>query len=102
MRAVEHAHEVRVSAHLRAMPFLWVAVDDAPGPRSRRAAIEAGAIALLSNLGNPSADPPSSDWLGHFADRPAVRESGLWNVNHVSSGYDPGFLDTLEAAVRSS
>lgn len=82
-RMAEYALERDVSAHIGAMPFLWLDVPDAAGKGSHRKIIESGAIALLSNRGRPAIDPPSAGWLGRDADRAAIRESGLWNVNHV-------------------
>ena len=78
------------------MPFLWVEVNDAPGAASARGAIERGAIAVLSNFARPTIDPPSPKWLGHHAARAAIRDSGLWNVNHVrETPTDNAFLDAL-------
>ena len=82
------------------MPFLWLDVGDEPGPGSLRGHIERNSIALLSNWGKGSLDPPSPDWLGHFCDRALVRESGLWNQRHVNEGYDRTFLDTLERLIH--
>jgi hypothetical protein len=42
------------------------------------------------------ADPASANWLGHRSKADAVRRSGLWNVEHVGSGYDPSFLEVME------
>lgn len=91
VRAAEHDLELQVSEYLGKMTLLWVAIDDQPGPFSHRAAIERNTIALLSVFQHPL-DPPSSDWLGHYSDRDAVRQSGLWNVNHTLDAYEPGFL----------
>ncbi|WP_374712416.1 hypothetical protein [Symbiobacterium terraclitae] len=102
LREAERRVEEMVSQYIRSMPFLWVAVDDPPSKASHRKVIEANAIGLLSNLGREPVDPPSPGWLGHWADRPAVRESGLWNVNHVDDGYDPGFLDLLERYIKAT
>ena len=44
----EQPQEVQVSAYLRSLPFLWLAVDDPPGRSSQRGVIERGAIGLLS------------------------------------------------------
>ena len=74
--------ERRVSAYIGRMPFLWLNVDDGPGPNSQRNLIERNAIALLSHARTPAADAPSSRWLGAFSDRERVRTSGLWNNNH--------------------
>lgn len=84
------------------MPFLWLAVDDPPGPQSDRALIESGAIALLSRLSNSTADPPSASWLGRHADRPEIGHSGLWNVRHVRDGWQPRFLDALARRVEAA
>jgi hypothetical protein len=34
--------------------------------------------------------------LGCNSDRKRIRNSGLWNQNHVEEAYDPAFLDTLD------
>jgi hypothetical protein len=64
-----------VSEVIRAMPFIWLSVDDEPGPASVRGKIERNAIALLSNFNEPLLDSPSPHWLGRRCDR--VRASGL-------------------------
>ena len=46
--AAEFELEQAVSSIIGEMPFLWLEVDDPPGPRSRRGYIERNAIALLS------------------------------------------------------
>jgi hypothetical protein len=81
------------------MPFLWLAIDDDPGPDSLRGLVERNSIALLSNAGKASADAPSPDWLGLHCSRKQVRASGLWNNNHVDESYAPAFLDDLEALI---
>ena len=97
IRQVEKPVERAVSSYIRDMPFLWLKVDDEPGPNSRRGFIERNAIALLSNYHFPEnpIDPPSTDWLGRWAKSEPISISGLWNVNHVTDMYDPSFLDTL-------
>lgn len=82
-----------------AMPFLWLSIDDDPGPTSLRGYVERNAIALLSNYNKVPLDPPSNGWLGLRCNRERVRASGLWNSNHVEEEYDPGFLDRLESLV---
>ena len=96
----ERALEQEVSAVIGAMPFLWLAVNDEPGPDSLRGYIERNAIALLSNYGREPIDPPSPQWLGHHSDREKVRQSGLWNNNHVDESHDPAFLDTLQRLIE--
>ena len=56
--------ERAVSEVIRAMPFVWLAVDDESGPASVRGKIERNAIALMSNFNKPPLDPASPHWLG--------------------------------------
>ncbi len=102
IRCGEHELEVLVSRTIGAMPFLWLAVEDAPGPASQRGLVERNAIALLSNFGRQALDPPSPNWLGRACTRERVRASGLWNNNHVEDAYDPAFLDELERLIGGS
>lgn len=92
--------ETAVSAYLGRLPFLWVPIEDEPGPESLRGFIERNVIALASGLHQPVIDPPSPSWLGHHSGRDKVRRSGLWNQRHVDEIYAPGFLDVLEAAIE--
>jgi hypothetical protein len=99
VRAGEIALECKASKAIRAMPFLWLAIDDEPGTESLRGYIERNAIALLSNFEKEPLDPPSAGWLGHLCNRERVRKSGLWNQNHVEEAYDPAFLDCFKRLV---
>jgi hypothetical protein len=99
--AAEDAFECEVSAVIRRMPFLWLRIDDDPGPDSLRGYIERNSIALLSNYAKSPLDPPSAQWLGRHSDREKVRESGLWNSNHVDERHDPAFLDELRKLVSA-
>lgn len=94
--------ERRVSAYIGQMPFLWLNVDDRPGPESDRDLIERNSIALLSGYRSPAADTPSPEWLGNSSDREPVRRSGLWNNRHVDAAYDPSFLDLMESWIEGS
>jgi len=86
--------EREASRHIGAMPFLWLSV---PG-RADRGYLESNSITLLSRLaGGP--DQPSTSWLGRHAERPEIRASGLWNVQHVSGHYEPAFLHRLARLV---
>ena len=93
--------EREVSDVIGAMPFLWLAVMDEPGPKTLRAYIERNASALLSNYRKPQLDPPSRRWLGRWRDQKRVKNSGLWNSNHVNERYDPTFLEVLESHVNA-
>ena len=79
--------------------MLWLEVSDSASKESDRALIEAGSISLLSRLANRAAEDPSPEWLGRYSDRPAVRESGLWNIRHTN-GPSRDFLDHMEFWVR--
>jgi len=94
-RAREHDHERRVSQYIGAMQLLWIDIPDGPGALSLRGVVERNAIGLLSNYGRDPIDWPSPQWLGHSSGRTKVRESGLWNQNHVDEGYNPSFLSVL-------
>ena len=85
-----------VSRHICAMPFLWLNVEDSPGPRSLRAIFKRNTIALLSNCRRQPVDPASPNWLGQWSPSKEVRESGLWNQRNVEKDYDPSFLDEME------
>lgn len=91
-----------VSETIGQMRVTWLAIEDAPGPTSLRGYIERNAIALLSGSREPSPDPPSSTWLGHFCQRKLVPRSGLWNQNHVDEIYDPRFLDDMRRIVSAA
>lgn len=101
VREKELPIEQAVSQHIRIMPFLWVSINDKPGPDSLRGYVECNAIDLLSNFNENSEmiDPPSESWLGRWSSSEQIRSSGLWNVNCVDKKYDPGFLDVLENLV---
>ena len=102
LRLEELDMERRVSEYIRQLPFLWVDVDDDPGPESDRAFIERNAIALVSNFGKEPIDPRNEDWLGKESPVAEIHKSGLWNINHVTERYDPRFLDLLEASIEQT
>ena len=99
VKLVEADLEMLVGRYIGDMPFLWLGVEDEPGPASQRGLIERNAIALLSGYREHAPDPPSTDWLGHLSDRERVRGSGLWNNNHVDEDYARSFLDVLARRV---
>jgi hypothetical protein len=102
IRSGEEALERKVSEVIGKMSFIWLPVGDVSGPNSQRGYIERNAIALLSNHGKSPIDQASRDWLGHYSDRERVRNSGLWNQNHVEEGYSPAFLDALDHLVSAA
>jgi hypothetical protein len=101
VRDEEYLLERRVSAYIREQPFLWVSIDDEPSADSDRAYVEQNTIALLSNYGIDTIDS-RDDWLGRYSRSKQIRNSGLWNVNHVEEQYDGDFLNRLEQAVNET
>jgi len=101
LQAVETPIEHAVSLHLGAMKVIWIEIGDEPAPTSMRGRIERNTIALLSNM-NASLDASSLSWLGLHSHRHLVRNSGLWNQNHVEDEYDPKFLNDLEHLIEGS
>jgi hypothetical protein len=102
IRDAEFSLECQVSKIIGAMPFLWLSLEDDAGPESRRGYIERNSIALLSNYNRNPLDPPSTGWLGHDCDRERVKNSGLWNSNHVDEAHEPAFLDEVEELVAGT
>jgi hypothetical protein len=91
----ETALESAVSLYIGQMPFVVLAVDDEPGPRSARAFIERNSIALLSNYARPPIDPPSPAWLGRRCGRRGIRSQLHGNheepdARHALCGGDVG------------
>lgn len=97
IREAEAPVEAMVTTIIGAMPLVWLAIDDSPGPTSLRAYVERNSIALLSNMQLPTLDDASAGWLGRSCRRGKGRvcQSGLWNQNHVEETYDPAFLQTF-------
>lgn len=102
LRLEEIEMERQVSNYIRDLPFLWVAVEDTPGPESDRAYIERNAIALVSNYKKEPIDPRNDDWLGQHSPNRKIRKSGLWNVNHVEERHDSAFLTCLERYIENT
>lgn len=104
MTAHEHPIEKLVSDHIRSMPFLWLEVDDEPGPESARGHIERNAIGLISNHNkietDRAIDPPSASWLGQWCSKKKIRDSGLWNSDHVNLSHKTEFLDIFTHLIR--
>ena len=92
IREKEQPLEIMVSSVIGEMPFLHLSINDESGPDSLRGYIERNSIALLSNYNKTSIDPPIDSWIGSKCDRKKVRNSGMWNQNHIDKDYDPEFL----------
>jgi hypothetical protein len=102
VRDEEYILERRVSTYIREQLFLWVNLDDEPSSNSDRAYLEQNVIALLSNFEEQPIDPRGAGWLGQYSQSRKIRESGLWNVNHVGEQYDSGFLDVFGNAISNT
>jgi len=102
IRKAELSLECGVTRVLGEMSFLWLAIEDEPGPGSLRGYIERNSIALLSNYVRDPLDQPSPSWLGTQCDRERVRKSGLWNSKHVDEEYEPAFLDKLTLLIAAT
>jgi hypothetical protein len=102
LRLTELDLERRVSDYIRELPFLWVKIDDEPGSDSDRAYVERNVIALASNYCREAIDPRVDGWLGTDSPSEKIRNSGLWNVDHVDEAYDPVFLDRLAGAIEET
>jgi len=100
LRLTELELEQRVSEYIRDLPFLWVDVGDEPGPESDRAYVERNTIALVSNYKSEPIDPRGDSWLGSYSPNEKIRNSGLWNINHVEESCDPASLDRLAEAIE--
>ncbi len=99
---LERELEIRVSTLLRAMPVLWLDIDDEPSKHSLRSYIERNSIALLSNYRTDQPlDAHSPHWLGAHCPKPKIRDSHLWNSNHVDESYDPAFLQVMEQLITA-
>ena len=101
IKNVETPLEKAISKYIGSMPFIWLEINDEPGPGSLRGYIERNSIALLSNYHRESnpIDPPSQSWLGRWSKSDKVRSSGLWNSNHVEESVDIEFLVTLKSLI---
>ena len=94
-----HRYRVAKSLGAEEIPVIWLEIDDEPGPDSLRGYIERNSIALLSNYhrSNNPIDPPSESWLGQWAKSGKVKQSGLWNSNHVDENFNENLFEVFES-----
>ena len=92
--SAEKELEITVSAYIRQMQVLCVAIDDAAGPQSDRASVKRNVIALLSAQ-SAFRDASSDKWLGRSSPRGKINSSGIWNLNHVGDKFDPQLFAML-------
>jgi len=98
VRKSEATLEREVSSYIGQMSILWVGIADSAGPASDRAFIERNAIGLVAGPTGPI-DRASEDWLGNFSPNEAIRDSALWNVNHVRHACHREFLEVFREYV---
>jgi hypothetical protein len=84
----EHSLELAVSRYIGNLPFLWLDIEDEPGPDSERGRIERNSIALISEFNSVTGSRRDS-WLGGYSDRDKVRGSQLWNNIMLSTNMTP-------------
>src|SRR5437667_1791045 len=63
----------------------------------RRDALSLDGTILLSNFERRNIDPPSPNWPRLQSSKNRMRESGLWNTNHVEKFHGPAFLERRRA-----
>ena len=101
VRSTEGDVEREVSKYIGELPFVYVSIPDDPTPSSVRGVIERNSIALLSNSVKEPLDRLGKQWLGYESSRERVRQSELWNQNHVNEQSDPLFLAVLTECIES-
>ena len=99
--SMDRNHSARITRYIGRMRFLWVEVNGEDGHEKRKY-IERNAISLLSGRHETSPDVPSTSWLGLCLEKPAIRKSGLWNVNHTNSECCGAFLTKLERCIEQT
>ncbi len=98
-RDLESILERRVSEHIGSMSVLWLKIDDDAGTSSHRAYLERNLIGLLAGNSDEIIDPPSTKWLGQASPDLRIRQSGLWNLQHLNYLYEDQFLDMFDQYV---
>jgi hypothetical protein len=64
--------------------------------------VHRAATTELAATSGASASPcrlVSASWLGHYATRPEIRDTGQWNIDHVDDSYEAEFLQRLAQRV---
>lgn len=84
----ERHHERLVTEYLANLYVFIIPVLDAASRFSLRASIERQMIALFTEDLLPL-ESPSDQWLGKDSPKALISSSGLWNIQHVGSTYDP-------------
>ena len=94
--------ERRVSDYLRQSPLPLGRRPRRTGPLERPDVSGTERHRPLSNYGKALINPRSDEWLGNDSPNKKIRQSGLWNVDHVDESYDPAFLDHLAGASEAN
>jgi hypothetical protein len=102
LRDEEHPLELDVSEYIRNLPMLVVDVPGDAGPNSDRAWLEANLIALVSQHRRRQPELRPSDSLTTESEAPTVWRTGLWNIDHTDSLFDPTAVSLLEDYVKNT
>jgi hypothetical protein len=70
-------------------------------PTTPAAPVTVGLPRFCPPLGGRST-PPSHEWLGLHSHYPQIRDSGLWNTQHVGKVFDPRFLEAFQTYVNAT
>jgi hypothetical protein len=97
LREQEHPLELDVSEYIRNLPMLVVDVPGDAGPNSDRAWLEANLIALVSQHRRRQPELRPSDSLTAESEAPTVWRTGLWNIDHTDSLFDPTAVEKLQS-----
>jgi hypothetical protein len=84
----ERHHEKLVTEYLANLLVCIIPVLDSASRFSLRALIEKQIISLYSE-NFLFLETPSCQWLGRHSHKTIIASSGLWNLQHVGSTYDP-------------
>lgn len=84
----ERHHEKLVTEYLANLLVCIIPVLDSASRFSLRALIEKQIISLYSE-NFLFLETPSCQWLGRHSHKAIIASSGLWNLQHVGSTYDP-------------
>ncbi|WP_417308191.1 hypothetical protein [Devosia sp.] len=87
IKRAENDLEQLVSREIGRLSFTFLEIRDPSSPKSQRAILEHSFINYLAADGIPI-EIPTKHWLGQHSPVEAIRNSGLWNIQHVGGRYD--------------
>lgn len=102
VRAQEHPLELRVSEHIRKLPFLVIDIPGEPHADCDRSRLEKNLIALVSHARRTNPNLRKDDWVGHHSPRAEINKTGLWNIAHVNSFYTDSIISEVTPYIEST